>query len=246
MLVSHGLVKRPIIFVVHSLGGILIKQMLRSSSDGGNPRGSDFPKLALSTRLVIFLATPHAGSSMARLAESVHAVSSMVISGLVSTVQWLPISGPIRWLASRAVERGPFTKALESGDPYLGDLAAWYRNNAPEIGIETRAYYENSGVVGAKIVVDKDSANPGISGVEAIALDADHFSICKLKPQSEDYRRVVEPIKEAIRVCPVFRETHLAVLDVGERFRAPRAAVASRATEGDKEGGSANRVPSRP
>lgn len=217
-LVSRGLAERPIVFVAHSLGGVLVKQMLRSSRDAGNPRRGDFPKLALSTRLVIFLATPHAGSSMARLAESVPPVGSMVLSGLLSTVEWLPIGGVARALARWAVQRGPFTKALEKGDPYLEDLAAWYRNNASDIGVETRAYYENTGVKGIAVVVDKDSGNLGVSGVEAIALDADHSSICKPKTQNEHYRRLAEPIKRAIGDCPVFKETHLAVLDVGERF----------------------------
>jgi len=217
-LVSRGLADRPIIFVAHSLGGVLVKQMLRSSSDAGPPRRGDFPKLVLSARLVIFLATPNTGSSMARLAESIPAVSAMVLSGLLSTVQWLPIGRVAGALARRAVQRGPFTKALERGDPYLEDLAAWYRNNAPEIGVETRAYYENTNARNIVIVVDKDSANPGVSGVEAIPLDADHGSICKPKARNEHYRRLAEPIKQTIGVCPVFRETHLAVLDVGERF----------------------------
>lgn len=218
MLVSHRLADRPIVFVTHSLGGILVKQMLRSSRDAGDPRVGDFPKLALSTRLVIFLATPHTGSSMARLAESVPAVASMVLSGLLSTVEWLPIGGMLRAFARRAVRRGHFTKALERGDPYLEDLAAWYRNNAPEIGVQTRAYYENTPEKGIAIVVEKDSANPEVSGVEAIALDADHGSICRPKARNEHYQRIAEPIQQTIKQCPIFRETHLAVLDIGERF----------------------------
>ena len=97
IVISHKLANRPIIFVAHSLGGILVKQMLRSSIDAGCCSGSDYRKLALSTRLVMFLATPHTGSSMARLAEHVVAVKQMLISGLMSTVDWLPIS----WLAKK-------------------------------------------------------------------------------------------------------------------------------------------------
>lgn len=231
-LFGKRLVERPIIFVAHSLGGILVKQMLRSSRDAGNPRGGDFPKLALSTRLVIFLATPHTGSSMARLAESVPAVASMVLSGLLSTVEWLPLGWMGRALARRTVQRGHFTKALGSGDPYLEDLAAWYRHNAQEIGLETRAYYENTRVKGVAIVVDKDSANPGVSGVDAIPLDADHSSICKPQDRTKQhYQRLLSPIQDAIQACPVFKETHLAVLDVGQRFeRLAELTIADRMT----------------
>jgi hypothetical protein len=230
-LVSHSLAERPIVFIAYSLGGVLVKQMLRSSRDAGNPRRGDFPKLALSTRLVLFLATPHTGSSMARLAESVPAVASMVISGLLSTVEWLPLGWVARALARWLVQRGPFTKALERGDPYLEDLTAWYRHNAQEIGVETRAYYENAREKSIAIVVDKDSANPGVSGVEAIPLDANHSSICKPETRNEHYQRLFSPIQHAIRSCPIFRETHLAVLDVGERFeRLAQLASADRMT----------------
>lgn len=218
MLLGHRLADRPIIFIAHSLGGVLVKQMLRSSADAGNPRYKPFSRLAHSTRLVIFLATPHTGSSMARLAETVPAVCSLLLSGLVSTVEWLPLSAPIRLLARRAVKRGKFTKALESGDPYLEDLGAWYRNNAPDLGIETRSYYENTRERGVAIVVDKESANPGVSGTEAIALDASHGSICKPENRNDNYRRIADPVGQVIREYPVFRETHLSVLDAGERF----------------------------
>jgi hypothetical protein len=107
---------------------------------------------------------------------------------------------------------------LESGDPYLEDLGAWYRNNASEIGIDSRVYYENTGTKGIAVVVDKESANPGVSGVEAIALDADHASICKPRDRNENYKRIADPIRRAVKQCPVFKETHLAALDVGERF----------------------------
>ena len=78
--------------------------------------------------------------------------------------------------------------------------------------------YENTGTKGIAVVVDKESANPGVSGVEAIALDADHGSICKPTTRNDNYKRIVEPIRQAILQCPAFKVTHLAALDVGERF----------------------------
>jgi hypothetical protein len=81
------------------------------------------------------------------------------------------------------------------------------------------------------IVVDKDSANPGVSGAEAIPLDASHSSICKPETRNEHYQRLFSPIQHAIRSYPIFRETHLAVLDVGERFeRLAQLASADRMT----------------
>jgi hypothetical protein len=226
--IDARLLERPLIFVTHSLGGILVKQMLRSSKDAGDPRRGAIPKLALSTRLVIFLATPHTGSSMASLARAVPAVGEMVISGLVSTVEWLPIVGwgaklirlAAKPLERRSVQRGPFTEALERGDPHLDDLAAWYRHNAQDIGVDTQVYYENEpyGIFG--IIVDKDSANPGIPSVDAIGLDANHLSICKpISRNDPGYRSLTGSIEQAIEACPVFKETHLAVLNVGKRFK---------------------------
>ncbi|MCE3250560.1 MAG: TPR-repeat protein, partial [Geminicoccaceae bacterium] len=53
---------RPIIFVGHSLGGLLIKQLLREAEDKSVP---GWRKIAAQTRAVVFLATPHAGADLA-------------------------------------------------------------------------------------------------------------------------------------------------------------------------------------
>ena len=221
ILITHGLAERPILFVAHSLGGILVKQMLRGSVDARHQNGG-FAKLALSTRLVLFLATPHTGSSMAKLAGQLLTAKDMLISGLVSTVNWLPL-GPawlpgsvIKALARRSVTRGPFTEALEYGDPYLEDLGLWYRDNAPELGIETKAYCENAASKGIAVVVNKESANPQVG--EVIPLDADHLTICKPSERNAIYQQLEAPIRDVVKKCPIFRETHLAVLDVGKRF----------------------------
>ncbi|CVL05354.1 uncharacterized protein FMAN_10786 [Fusarium mangiferae] len=50
---------RPIIFVAHSLGGILVKEMLALSSNSDNPTQK---AVVQSTAAVIFLGTPHRGS----------------------------------------------------------------------------------------------------------------------------------------------------------------------------------------
>ncbi|MCR9115746.1 MAG: hypothetical protein NXI22_02215 [bacterium] len=56
---SEGLGKKPIFFVTHSLGGLIVKQVLRSlyDKDRRDP-------IVAQTRRVFFFATPHAGSKV--------------------------------------------------------------------------------------------------------------------------------------------------------------------------------------
>lgn len=54
--------RRPLAFICHSLGGLLIKQVLRLASDSNKPA---YKALAERTKLVVFLSTPHSGADMA-------------------------------------------------------------------------------------------------------------------------------------------------------------------------------------
>jgi hypothetical protein len=58
-LVNKRTWNRPVIVVVHSMGGLLIKQMLRVAADGNNAR---FKAWASNIAGIIFFATPHQGS----------------------------------------------------------------------------------------------------------------------------------------------------------------------------------------
>ena len=63
-LAGFGIGERPIVFVSHSLGGILVKTILRKSSDTND---QDWGVIADATRLVFFIATPHLGSDLANV-----------------------------------------------------------------------------------------------------------------------------------------------------------------------------------
>jgi pimeloyl-ACP methyl ester carboxylesterase len=62
LLDTHGLGERPIVFIAHSIGGLLVKQLLRHGRDYGDPR---WLAIADATRGVVFLSTPHSGSDIA-------------------------------------------------------------------------------------------------------------------------------------------------------------------------------------
>ena len=69
LLIQAGVGKRPVVFITHSQGGLLIKEVLRlacKEGEGGR-------RLLENTKAVMFLATPHFGSPQAGYAsDSVH------------------------------------------------------------------------------------------------------------------------------------------------------------------------------
>lgn len=67
-LASYDMGNRPIILVTHSLGGLLAKEMLRTSKECTD---EDWQKFAQSTKLVAFLATPHTGATLASVIKFV-------------------------------------------------------------------------------------------------------------------------------------------------------------------------------
>jgi hypothetical protein len=95
----EGIGERPIVFVCHSLGGLLVKQMLRHGLDFGN---DGYRKIATSTRGIVFLSTPHSGADIATWMTHLANVLPLRISVSVDE--------------------------LKSHDPRLRELNTWYRN----------------------------------------------------------------------------------------------------------------------
>ncbi|TPQ42812.1 hypothetical protein C2U70_00695 [Bradyrhizobium guangdongense] len=146
-LASYSFGDRPLAFVAHSLGGLLVKQLLKTGSESVDAR---WRKIAENIRLIVFLATPHTGSSVA---------SALTFC--------LPR------LSSKHVN------LLRSGDSELDQLNATYRKLAPQLGIRTVPFYEMHRTKRSALIVDKLSADPGVAETELIPVDADHVSICK-------------------------------------------------------------------
>jgi hypothetical protein len=146
LLANRGLGRRPLAFIAHSLGGLLVKAILRAAQEF---RQSDWRRLLDNTRGVVFLATPNTGSGLATIADGLRLLG----------------------FAQNATQ-------LHSNEPHLQDLAIWYSQNANDLGIQTRAYYEKGRVKGIKIV-DEGSADPRVPGCIPIPVDANHIEICK-------------------------------------------------------------------
>lgn len=62
LLEVYDIGRLPLVFVTHSLGGLLVKQMLRHAADFGVV---EWQLIAAQTRGIVFLSTPHSGSNIA-------------------------------------------------------------------------------------------------------------------------------------------------------------------------------------
>ncbi|MET0661173.1 MAG: alpha/beta fold hydrolase [Steroidobacteraceae bacterium] len=148
---------RPLVFVAHSLGGVLVKQALQFASLLG---GAGWRNVWEQTRAVAFLATPHDGARIADVAIR----AAETLSGPFSRLVFRP---------SRALNN------LVDRSPTLRYLSTWYRDQSPEQGIETLAFYEGLTYNGV-LVVDQSTANPQIANSVVIPMpQANHRTIAK-------------------------------------------------------------------
>lgn len=146
-LAAYDFGNRPIVFVCHSLGGLLAKQMLRTARESTDPAWN---RIAQQCACIVFLATPHSGSSLAN-----------VLKGFAGR------------FTSAHVDK------LLRDTSELDELNESFRSFCSAQKIDVLSYYETLLTKGVAIVVDKPSADPGCCSVHPIPVQADHLSICK-------------------------------------------------------------------
>jgi predicted alpha/beta hydrolase family esterase len=160
LFVNKGLASRPLIFITHSLGGLLVKQMLQLADTQGVPR---WEAVQRATRGIAFIATPHSGAALANFARLVNVIlrSTDVLEDLEAhSAQLRTLHG---WFLNRFLARPGLAPACRS---YAERLPL-----RPEVwGLKLPA---------GLVIVNETSAEPNIIGERAIPLDEDHLSICK-------------------------------------------------------------------
>lgn len=146
-----------IAFVAHSLGGLVVKQLIRSAERDASmdPRRA---RLLERVRKVAFLATPHSGADLA-------------------------VCGNILRALARPSEA---SAGLLRNDPHLRDLNRWYRVYATEHGIETLVLQESFRTRFFGQIVKPDSADPGLPDATMIPIEADHEAISKPADRSSE------------------------------------------------------------
>ncbi|TFZ54444.1 hypothetical protein E4V01_25205 [Methylorubrum sp. Q1] len=139
----------PLILIGHSLGGLIIKQVIRRIEVLAG-RDPIYRSVLHNIKLVIFLGTPQFGSRIASLGVRFRAL----------------------------INTSPLTQSLEADNPGLRDLNDWYRTYAAG-KIDHLVLSEGKPTKWLGMVVGSSSSDPGVDNALATPIDVDHTNICK-------------------------------------------------------------------
>lgn len=151
-----------IVLVGHSLGGLVIKLLLRTAESMAHKR-DEVAKFLVRVRRVAFLATPHSGADLATWGDRFRIF----------------------------FQPSAVTACLVRNDPYLRDLNLWYRDWSNKNSVEHLILTETKPTYKAVMIVKPDSSDPGLSS-RPIPIDADHFTICKPNDHSSQIYLLVQ------------------------------------------------------
>lgn len=153
LLVLHGVGNgRPVVFVCHSLGGLVAKEILYQAAT--TSLGDDCPSLKGQVRGLFFLGTPHRGSKVALLRHLLR-VLLLKPTALIG-------------------ELSRYSKSAEACHKWFRD--AYGRGAVPPF--EVVAYHETRPTHGV-IVVSEHSADPELPGVTCVPLEMNHNELSK-------------------------------------------------------------------
>ncbi|KAK8137877.1 Protein SERAC1, partial [Apiospora sp. TS-2023a] len=176
----------PIIWVCHSLGGILVKRALLYSNDLRASQHEDYRQIFVSTFGIIFLGTPHVGSDMGSWAVMLQGMSDAVV--------------PKAFWHSESV----LLKTLKRDNETLQNINNHFLDVYQRFKILMAHENHKTDLKGTKmLVVDAQSASPQLPGVTYFAIEATHSGMCKFESRNAPgYRTVAITIKEWAEEAP--------------------------------------------
>ncbi|KAL1985939.1 hypothetical protein VTN96DRAFT_7204 [Rasamsonia emersonii] len=160
----QGVEVRPLIFIAHSLGGIVVKEALVQAK-----LGEKYFSICAATYGIAFFGTPHRGSPFARFGAIIAKITRTILRNPSNT----------------------FMTALKQNELYASELFSNFQQLVKSY--QFLSFYETRSFKNLGLVVDKTSATLNLpdSRETQIALDADHKNICKFASAlDENYKQV--------------------------------------------------------
>jgi hypothetical protein len=224
---------RGILFIGHSLGGLVIKAMLDHCGRSGEYGER---RILESTTGVAFLATPNSGSGLATLFTNLPNLMDGVGLG-TKAIAWFAgapligtVTGFVTGFAKWFLEPSNQIQWLEKANSTLRVLAENYRDVASRRRISTRAYYETQPIknVAKNLlwIVDASNADPGVVGCLPVGVpSADHIEICKPSDENSFIRDDIEQwVMERVAAREQGKQSAVLADDIAEIWAAIRRA----------------------
>jgi hypothetical protein len=167
--------KRPVVFVCHSFGGLVIKQLLLFAHN--EPQ---YKNILDNTVAVVFYSTPHLGSKLTYYDKG---YLDVIFRGTAAMVELSPENNRLKELNEAFPKIAPHVSTMS-----FGETITCF--GAPIT--HTVTCYQ---------IVDEDSANPKFLGEnhKFFMLNENHRNVCKpASPEDERYARVMNFIKEEL------------------------------------------------
>lgn len=178
--------ERPIIFVCHSLGGLVVKRALIYSRSLSSEKTEHLRSVYVSTFGILFLGTPHNGSDVAKWGLLLHNICTAVLPKKV-------MEG-----SSQLVQ------ALRKDNETLQHINSLFADIMGRFHIYLFHETRSTDMRGTReIIVDEASAAPYLEGVERMGIEADHSHMCKFDDENAPgYEVVAEAILRYSRQAP--------------------------------------------
>ncbi|KAK2015395.1 lipa and NB-ARC domain-containing protein [Colletotrichum eremochloae] len=201
--------RNPIIFVAHSLGGLLVKRALLYSNDVRAKNQEDVRSIFISTYGIIFLGTPHNGSDMAAW--------GLVLQRMADAI------APRKVFESEPI----LLKTLKKENEMLESINNHFLDVYQRFQIHMAHENHKTDVKGTKmLIVDAKSASPQLPGVTYYGIEATHSGMCKFDSTSAPgYRNVSTAIQNWAEEAPPVIRTRWEIEIHDRRARAQSEAA---------------------
>ncbi|KAA6408178.1 MAG: Kinesin light chain [Lasallia pustulata] len=162
---------RPIIFVAHSLGGIVVKSALIHSKAARRGALEEHRSIILSTYGILFMGTPHQGGSGVHLGELMLKVASIFVTADDKILKHLERDS--EWLQQQLGQYAPIS------NDFVTKFAYEMFPTRIALGKEIMVVPQASAIV------------PGATNAEPVAIPADHLNMVKFASrQNRGYEKV--------------------------------------------------------
>lgn len=178
--------ERPIVWIAHSLGGLVVKRALIYSSEIRGVKTEHLRSVFVSTYGILFLGTPHHGSDIAQWGNRLEWICSVM-------------------LPKKIVDTQPqLVDALKTNNETLQVIDRQFIQIMSRFHIYFFHEGKPTNLKGTlRFIVDETSASPTVQDVERAVIQADHSHMCKFEnDNAPGFDLVVEGIQRYAEQAP--------------------------------------------